>query len=143
VISGASTVDEAMMTGESMPVAKKAGCEVFAATMNRRAALLLRRRKLGRKRHWLRLSVWWRKPRAPRRQFNGLPIGWLRSLCRRVCHWFSDLCGLVFLCTRSQLQPGAPEFYFRPRYCLSLRLGVGDADGRDGGDRTGRGKTAS
>ena len=47
VISGASTVDEAMLTGESMPVAKKAGCEVFAATMNKTGSFTFEATKIG------------------------------------------------------------------------------------------------
>lgn len=47
VISGASTVDEAMLTGESMPVAKKAGCEVFAATMNKTGSFTFKATKIG------------------------------------------------------------------------------------------------
>jgi Cd2+/Zn2+-exporting ATPase len=39
VVSGRSDIDEAAITGESMPVAKEAGDEVFAGTMNLSAAL--------------------------------------------------------------------------------------------------------
>lgn len=35
VLSGESTVDESMLTGESMPVLKNAGSKVFAATLNK------------------------------------------------------------------------------------------------------------
>ena len=34
VTSGNSAIDESMLTGESMPVSKKAGDEVYAATIN-------------------------------------------------------------------------------------------------------------
>lgn len=39
VISGHSTVDQAAITGESLPIAREAGDPVFAATMNQRGAL--------------------------------------------------------------------------------------------------------
>ena len=35
ILSGISTIDESMLTGESMPVAKETGQKVFAATMNK------------------------------------------------------------------------------------------------------------
>ncbi|HEV2762614.1 MAG TPA: copper-translocating P-type ATPase, partial [Pyrinomonadaceae bacterium] len=48
VIDGASAVDEAMLTGESMPVEKRAGDEVFGATVNRAGAFSFRATKVGR-----------------------------------------------------------------------------------------------
>lgn len=39
VAKGSSTVDESPMTGESVPVTKKVGMKVFAATMNKEGAL--------------------------------------------------------------------------------------------------------
>jgi P-type Cu+ transporter len=39
VIEGASSVDEAMLTGESMPVAKQADAKVYAATVNQQGLL--------------------------------------------------------------------------------------------------------
>ena len=47
VISGASTVDESMLTGESMPVDKQAGSEVFGATINRAGSFVFRATKIG------------------------------------------------------------------------------------------------
>ena len=45
VLEGASTLDEAMLTGESLPVAKQVGDKVYAATVN--GAALLRCRASG------------------------------------------------------------------------------------------------
>ncbi|HKX55593.1 MAG TPA: HAD-IC family P-type ATPase, partial [Xanthomonadales bacterium] len=42
VIEGASSVDEAMLTGESMPVAKQADAKVYAATVNQQGLLKCR-----------------------------------------------------------------------------------------------------
>ena len=47
VVSGASAVDEAMLTGESMPATKKAGDSVFGATMNLSGAFEMRATKVG------------------------------------------------------------------------------------------------
>jgi Cu2+-exporting ATPase len=41
VLEGHSTVDEAMLTGESAPVSKSAGAQVFAGTVNNNGALLV------------------------------------------------------------------------------------------------------
>lgn len=47
VVSGASAVDEAMLTGESIPVAKEVGSEVFAATINKSGSFTFRATRVG------------------------------------------------------------------------------------------------
>ena len=47
VISGTSAVDESMLTGESMPVVKEAGQQVFAATMNKSGSFVFQATKVG------------------------------------------------------------------------------------------------
>jgi Cu2+-exporting ATPase len=47
VLEGASLVDESMLTGESMPVAKKAGDPVVGATINKSGAFQYRATKVG------------------------------------------------------------------------------------------------
>lgn len=47
VVSGSSAVDESMLTGESMPVPKENGREVFAATMNRSGSFIFRATRIG------------------------------------------------------------------------------------------------
>ena len=48
VISGSSSVDESMATGESLPVEKTEGDEVIGATINRNGVLRVRAEKVGR-----------------------------------------------------------------------------------------------
>ena len=47
VVQGMSTVDESMLTGESMPVTKKKGSRVFGATVNLDGSLYVRVDKIG------------------------------------------------------------------------------------------------
>jgi Cu+-exporting ATPase len=47
VTDGHSSVDESMLTGESMPVDKKAGMNVFAATINKNGMLKFKATKVG------------------------------------------------------------------------------------------------
>jgi P-type Cu+ transporter len=47
VVEGASSVDESMLTGESIPVAKKPGEEVWGATLNQRGFLVFRATRVG------------------------------------------------------------------------------------------------
>ncbi len=47
VVHGASTVDESMLTGESMPVEKRTGDRLIGATVNRNGALHMRADKVG------------------------------------------------------------------------------------------------
>ncbi len=47
VIEGQSTVDEAMLTGEPMPVAKRVGAEVSAGTINKTGSFLFEAKRIG------------------------------------------------------------------------------------------------
>lgn len=47
VVEGATSVDQALMTGESVPVDKAAGDEVYSATTNMHGSILVRATKVG------------------------------------------------------------------------------------------------
>jgi Cu+-exporting ATPase len=47
IVTGQSTVDESMLTGESMPVAKEPGQKIFAATMNTSGSFAMRATGVG------------------------------------------------------------------------------------------------
>ncbi|EGL18700.1 MULTISPECIES: heavy metal translocating P-type ATPase [unclassified Paenibacillus] len=47
VLEGSSSVDESMLTGESLPVGKKAGDPVIGATLNKNGSLRIRATKVG------------------------------------------------------------------------------------------------
>lgn len=47
IIEGSSTIDEAMVTGESIPVRKKAGDEVIGATLNKTGSFKFRATRVG------------------------------------------------------------------------------------------------
>ena len=47
VLEGSSSVDESMVTGESMPVAKEAGATLVGGTVNGTGALIMRAEKVG------------------------------------------------------------------------------------------------
>ncbi|MEA2989050.1 MAG: P-type Cu+ transporter, partial [Alphaproteobacteria bacterium] len=48
VVEGRSSIDESMVTGESMPVAKDRGARVIAGTINRSGSFVMRASKVGR-----------------------------------------------------------------------------------------------
>ncbi len=47
VVEGASTIDESMLTGESLPVEKTAGSSVFGGTVNRTGSFVFRATRVG------------------------------------------------------------------------------------------------
>ncbi|MBN1545926.1 MAG: copper-translocating P-type ATPase, partial [Syntrophaceae bacterium] len=47
IVTGSSAIDESMLSGESIPVAKEIGSEVFAATMNKSGSFTFRAVKVG------------------------------------------------------------------------------------------------
>jgi Cu+-exporting ATPase len=47
IVTGSSSIDESMLTGESIPVAKEPGSDVFAATLNKSGSFTFRATRVG------------------------------------------------------------------------------------------------
>ena len=47
VVEGTTAIDEAMLTGESLPVEKQTGDKVYAASLNKNGAIRFRATKVG------------------------------------------------------------------------------------------------
>ena len=47
IVTGSSSIDESMLTGESIPVAKEIGSDIFAATLNKSGSFTFRATKVG------------------------------------------------------------------------------------------------
>jgi Cu+-exporting ATPase len=80
VTEGRSVVDEAMVTGESMPVAKAEGARVIGGTVNQNGGLILRADRIGRDTMLARIV-----DMVARAQRSRAPI---QRLADRVAGWF-------------------------------------------------------
>jgi Cu+-exporting ATPase len=82
VIEGYSSVDEAMLTGEPLPVEKAAGSSVTGGTLNQSGSLLYRATKVARTPRWRALLRRCARHRAPSPPSGGSPTISRRCLCR-------------------------------------------------------------
>ncbi|WP_375415493.1 heavy metal translocating P-type ATPase [uncultured Bradyrhizobium sp.] len=80
VTEGRSSVDESMVTGESMPVSKAEGAQVIGGTVNQGGGLVLRAQKVGRDTMLARIV-----DMVARAQRSRAPI---QRLADRVAGWF-------------------------------------------------------
>lgn len=108
VIEGASHVDESMLTGESMPVAKTTGSPLHAGTVNQSGALTARATAVGSDTVLARIVRLVEEAQASK-----LPI---QAMVDRVTAWFVPLVLAVAVITFGAW------FWFGPEPALSLAL---------------------
>jgi Cu+-exporting ATPase len=84
VVEGTSTVDESMLTGESMPVGKRADDTVIGATINGTGSFVFRATKVGRDTVLAQIVRLVEQAKVPRRRSRN----W-RTRSRRIsCRWY-------------------------------------------------------
>ena len=112
VLEGRSAVDEAMVTGESLPVGKEAGDAVISGTLNQSGALVIRADKVGRDTMLARIVQM-----VAAAQRSRAPI---QRLADRVSTWFVPLVILVAITAFAAWAAFGPE----PRFAYGLVAGV-------------------
>lgn len=85
IIEGTTSVDQSIMTGESLPVDKAVGDSVFCGTINRFGTIEIRASKLGRTALCRSSSAWWRRRRTKRHPWPASRIKRQAGLCRWRC----------------------------------------------------------
>lgn len=108
VRDGATEIDESMLTGESVPVAKQAGAPVSAGTLNTTGSIVLRAERVGRDTllaQIVRLVEEAQNSEAP-----------IARLADRISNWFTPLVLGVALVTFVTWQVVGPE----PRFVHAL-----------------------
>ncbi|THD64261.1 MAG: heavy metal translocating P-type ATPase [Bradyrhizobium sp.] len=112
VTEGRSSVDESMVTGESMPLSKAAGARVIGGTVNQSGALVLRAEKVGRDTMLARIVELVAKAQRSR-----API---QRLADRVAGWFVPAVITVALLAFAAWAAFGPE----PRFTFGLVAAV-------------------
>ena len=137
VIEGQSSVDESMLTGESLPVEKAADDQVFGATLNMTGSFRFEARGVGSETmlaQIIGLVQRAQQSKAPIARLADVISGYFTPVVIGIA--VATFCGLVLArAARHTVADGASECGRGAHYCLSVRDGLGDANGGDGGHR--------
>jgi Cu+-exporting ATPase len=112
ILEGRSSLDEALITGESMPVSKEPGAKVIAGTLNQSGGFIMRAEKLGRDTmlsQIVQMVAQAQRSRAP-----------IQRLADRVAGWFVPTVILVALLAFAAWVAFGPE----PRFAFGLVAAV-------------------
>ena len=112
LVEGRSSIDEAMVTGESMPVSKTTGDRVIAGTLNQGGSFVMRADKIGRDTLLARIVQM-----VATAQRSRAPIA---RLADQVASWFVPLVIAVALIAFAAWSIYGPE----PRFTFELIAGV-------------------
>jgi Cu+-exporting ATPase len=112
LIEGRSTLDESLVTGESMPAAKEAGAKLIAGALNQSGSFIMRAEKVGRDTMLARIVEM-----VAAAQRSRAPI---QRLADRVAAWFVPLVIAVALLAFAAWAIFGPE----PRFAYGLLAAV-------------------
>ena len=112
VLDGRSSLDESMVTGESMPVTKQAGDKLIGGTLNQSGALIMRAEKVGRDTLLARIVQM-----VAEAQRTAAPI---QRLADQVSGWFVPLVILIAIAAFIAWAMFGPE----PRFTFGLVAAV-------------------
>lgn len=112
VVEGRSSVDESMVTGESMPVSKAAGARVIGGTLNQSGGLVIRADKVGRDTMLSRIVELVAKAQRSR-----APV---QRLADQVAGWFVPTVIFIAILAFAIWATFGPE----PRFTFALVAGV-------------------
>ena len=135
VIEGTSTIDESMLTGESMPVTKKVGDKVIGATINKSGTLRYRSTKVGADTalaQIVKLVQEAQNSKAPAQLLADRASQWL--VLAAIHHRACDLRCLVLVARPAAAVRADPDDH-RLRHRLSRCARPRHADGRHGRHR--------
>jgi P-type Cu+ transporter len=112
ITDGNSTLDESMVTGESLPVSKEAGAKVIGGTLNASGSFVLRAEKIGSETMLARIVQM-----VANAQRSRAPI---QRLADKVSGWFVPMVILVALLAFAAWSIWGPE----PRYAFGMVAAV-------------------